>query len=534
MNKTRLTQNSTEEEIASVLDDTRSGRLSRNLLVELLSERHDVYTNRPSYAANRIRGYALASFADAGLPDLAINFALDELQNGRDAYTVAAAARALRGCRRPKAEYAGFLIQAVHNLRYHDDSLDLTIYEPTWPLQHPSGGRLEIFYTLQWLRGYAKAILPELKAFLSNTIDFTPGMQTEIQKAINAIEADDRELDLSCCDAEGKTACHNSWSSQRRPAIKNIANLEVENEDGVSTPLADVISEKPTAVAFFYTRCMNPNKCTLTLNKIGWLQNELLKEGLESKVNILAFTYDPAYDTPIKMRTFGENRGIVFGSNVHVLRTRPQDFAILSDFFQLGVNHVSSTVNQHRLELYLLDQNGYIRTTYTRLQWEVEKVAHDLNELVAQSSKRNWLPKITNAVQQVIFPFFVAFFPKCPVCWAAYLSAFGLSSIWRIPYSPWLAPLIMLIMFFNLTILYLNSKARNGLVPFWISLTGVLLVSSVYLLSFRILVIPGITLIFIGAILNSLSSAYWSKFCYLTVSLFQKLKNHIPINRQSY
>lgn len=102
MNKTLLSQYSTEEEIAKVLDSIRSGRQSRNLLMELLSERHAVYTDRPAYQANRIRGYALASFADVGTPDSAVNFILEELQNGRDAYLVAAAARGLRGSKGPR------------------------------------------------------------------------------------------------------------------------------------------------------------------------------------------------------------------------------------------------------------------------------------------------------------------------------------------------------------------------------------------------------------------------------------------------
>jgi protein SCO1/2 len=302
MSNVLLTKDSPEEEIGKVLDRTRSGELSSRLLVELLSERHAVYNERPGYQMNRIKGYALASFADVGLPDSAINFVLDELQNSRNAYTVAGAAKGLRGSKRPKAEYANFLIQAVHNLRYHDDSLDLTEFKPARPLRHPSSGKLEIFRTLQWLKGYAKAVLPELNSFLKNSIDFPPEIRKEIQTTINAIECDERQLDLSCCDVQGKTEIGAElWRTGRR-TIYSIGHLEVENEEGVSMALTDVIDLKHTAVAFFYTRCMNPNKCTLTINKMGWLQKELVKIGLEGKANLIAFTYDPPYDTPTKMR----------------------------------------------------------------------------------------------------------------------------------------------------------------------------------------------------------------------------------------
>ena len=374
MNNSSLTKDSTEEEIGKALDRIRKGELSRNLLVDLLSERHNVYIERPSYQMSRIKGYALASFLDVGLPDSAMNFVLDELQNGKNAYMVGSAARGLRGAKQPRALYVNFLIQAVYNLKYHDNSFDLSVFKADWPLKKPSNGRLEIFKTFQWLKGYAKGAVPELKSFLNNREDFTPEMRDEIQKTIEVIEQDQRELDLSCCKVEGKSTSSISWLWKGMRNIRNIENLSVQNEDGLIQPLEDVIDQKPTVVVFFYTRCMNPNKCTLTINKIGWLQNELVQRGLENKVNLLAFTYDPNYDTPSKMRIFGENRGIRFGSNTHVLRTRPEEFGVISDFFQLGVNHVASTVNQHRLELFILNQYGSIETTYTRLQWEVDNV----------------------------------------------------------------------------------------------------------------------------------------------------------------
>ncbi|MCP9752788.1 SCO family protein [Ferruginibacter sp. HRS2-29] len=530
MNKSSLTKDTTEEEIGKVLDKIRKGELSRNLLLDLLSERHNVYIERPGYQMNRIKGYALASFLEVGLPDSAMNFVLDELQNGRNAYMVGAAARGLRGAKQPKAQYASFLIQAIYNLKYHDDSFDLSVFKPDWPLKNPSNGRLEIFKTLQWLKGYATGSVPELRSFLNNTEDFTPEMRDEILKTIQAIEEDQRELDLSCCEVEGKSTSRFSWLWKGMRNVRTIGNLSVQNEDGATQKLEDVIDQKSTVVAFFYTRCMNPNKCTLTINKMGWLQSELLQRGLEYNVNLLAFTYDPNYDTPAKMRVFGENRGIKFGSNTHVLRTRPEEFGIISDFFKLGVNHVASTVNQHRLELFILNQHGGIETTYTRLQWEVDNVVSDLVKIVESSSKRRWSSKILYTTQQVVFPILVVFFPKCPFCWAAYLSVFGISGLHSIPYSPWLLPVIFGVMVLNLAFLYRKAIVRNGLFPFWISLIGTLLVSIGYIITYKLVSFFGIGLIFTGAVLNSLSFKHWSKVAYWVDSLWRSLRTDFQLN----
>lgn len=415
MNNYGLTKDSTEEEIGKILESVRKGVLPRSILLELLSERNIVYVERPSYQITRIKGFTLASFFEVGLPDSATNFILDELQNGRNAYLVGAAARGLRGAKQPRTQYVCFLIQAIYNLKYHDDSFDLSVFKPEWPLQDPSNGRLEILKTFQWLKGYAKAAIPDLKSFLDNRADFTPEMIAEIRRTIEEIEQDQRELDLSCCESEIKSTSSNSWLWKSIRNINNIGNLMVQNEDGLTQSLEDVIDHKPTVITFFYTRCMNPNKCTLTINKIGWLQNKLAELRLEHKVNLLAFTYDPNHDTPSKMRAFAENRGLKFDSNTHVLRTQPEEFRIISDFFQLGVNHVASTVNQHRLELFILNQNGSIQTTYTRLQWELDSVVSDLVKLDSSKLSRNIGFKILNFIQQVIFPVVMVFFSKMSI-----------------------------------------------------------------------------------------------------------------------
>lgn len=520
-----LTSDSSEEEIGRLIDSVRSGNLSKSFLVELLSERHSVYKERPGYQAARIKGYAMASFAVVGLPDSALNFLLDELQNGKHAYMVAAAARGLRGTKRIGPQYVSFLLQALVNIRYHDDSVNLDLFRPTWPLKNPTTAKKEIFLTFQWMQGYAKGALPELRSFLKNSYDFDPETRKEIQKTIDIIETDDRGLDLKCCEIEGKAANGFStlWKGSRN--IKNIRHLEVENQAGAYRTLDDFIDRKPTVVAFFYTRCMNPNKCTLTINKLGWLQQELLKSDLQEKFNLLAFTYDPVHDTPTKMHIFGENRGMIFGPNVHMLRTRLEDFPLLSEFFELGVNHVGSTVNQHRLELFLLDQNGNIKASYTRLQWNVEKVLRDIKSLLKKSSRFRWVSSIANTTQQVGLPLLLAFFPKCPICWAVYLSAFGISGLNSIPYSPWLIPWIILAILINLILLYRNAKVRNGLTPFWLSLVGGLLVmGSGYQFSSQAFLIVGVVCILMGSLLNSLSLRQWSKLTHAVSSILKGLK----------
>ena len=514
-NSPTLTAQNALEDIGPCIQRARTGQLPKQFLVDLLSERHAVYDNRPSYQMTRIRGYALASFLEVGLPPAALHVALDELQNGRDAYLVGAAARALRGAAAPKAQYTHFLLQAINNLRYHDDSMSFEAFQPDWPLEHPTTGRREAFLTLEWLQGYAKAALPELHAFVQEEYLFCAADKVLIERVIATIEADERILDLSCCDLPVREKHQFSWWHGMKN-IKHIGQLPVENQAGLEQPLEQYTQGRPTVVSFFYTRCMNPNKCTLTINKLAELQQQLVQQGLAEEVNLLAFTYDPSYDHAIRLYNFGNNRGLKFNERVQLLRTRPEDFEHLSNFFELGVNHVSSAVNQHRLELYVLDQHGTLRTSYTRLQWDLEQVMEQVKRLLKPAGYRGWRSSVGHALGQIVFPILLAFFPKCPICWGVYLSAFGISGLNSIPYSPWLVPVLMGAMGINLFILYRSAKRRNGLVPFGMSLLGsVLVIGPGYVLSYQMVSFVGIAFILLGALFNSLSYWQWSKLRHL-------------------
>lgn len=66
----------------------------------------------------------------------------------------------------------------------------------------------------------------------------------------------------------------------------------------------------------------------------------------------------------------------------------------------------------------------------------------------------------------------IAFFPKCAVCWATYMSVFG--SVWlaRMPYFAWLYPVLLGLSALNLLLL-LKRAPKNGYGPLLLSLSGI-------------------------------------------------------------
>jgi protein SCO1 len=81
------------------------------------------------------------------------------------------------------------------------------------------------------------------------------------------------------------------------------------------------------------------------------------------------------------LRAYGENRGVVFSPSARLFRTRGA-LAPVQDYFELGVSFGETLVNRHRIELFLLDQQGRVAGAFTRLQWDSEKVLAQAASLV--------------------------------------------------------------------------------------------------------------------------------------------------------
>src|SRR5262249_42056068 len=103
---------------------------SADALAALLPESLPLYAGRSTNETARLRGYVLASFEQVGLPEVAVPFVLEELESGREAYLVAAAAKAVRGFSHPCQDIVSYLLIALDNIRLHDDVVTFAGYRP--------------------------------------------------------------------------------------------------------------------------------------------------------------------------------------------------------------------------------------------------------------------------------------------------------------------------------------------------------------------------------------------------------------------
>jgi protein SCO1/2 len=377
-----------EETIAELTDTVKQSPERRDLLVQLLPERISLYQGRSTNETIRMRGYILAAFEQAGLPDAALPYVLEELENGRDAYLVAGAAKALRGLDSPTSQVVPFLLTAIGNIYYVDDALTFECYKPRWPITNYTTALTEIFRTFGWLGADAQSALPELEALRGErSNEFSQPIRAEIESAIARIRSDGRPAHACCSSVSMNAGLTVQAPREGHRKGDFISNIELEDQDGNTVTYSEFFSGKPCIVVFFYTRCTNPNKCSLTVTKLARLQKAL--EGqLDGLLKTAAISYDPEYDLPPRLKAYGENRGMAFSDNDRIFRTR-SGFRELQEYFQLGVNFTGSIVNRHRIELFILDSQGEVAVTFTRLRWDIQEVLEQAKVLLSPGQGAN-------------------------------------------------------------------------------------------------------------------------------------------------
>jgi len=167
-----------------------------------------------------------------------------------------------------------------------------------------------------------------------------------------------------------------------RREIKTL-DINVTDQDGNAMKLKDLLGQ-PVAIAFFYSRCSNANKCPLAVRTMGKLVENVKSAEMTEKVKLLMITYDPEYDTPAMMKKFGEIQGVTFSDRIKMLRPDPEKKKQLFDELGLSVNFNVTGVSLHGVELLLLDKHAQLVRNYHTLIWKNENVVEDLRKLVSE------------------------------------------------------------------------------------------------------------------------------------------------------
>lgn len=359
-------------DVVAYVDRARATPALRDGLVDLLPEQSPLYAGRGTNEAEWIRGYLLASFETTGLPRAASEYVLEELETGLNPFTVAAAAKAMRGAGSIPERAVALLLDAFERIRLSDDFVRFESCCRSANDTVAPTALMEILRTMAWLGSAGHTAVVPLRAMTGPGHAFSAAVRAEVEKTIAALSCGDAPTGHGCCSETAGTAAA-ATAATSETSSSDIQTLELEDQDGASLRFGELLEGRPSVVTFFYTRCMNPEKCSLTVTKLARFQKSIGAEGLHRQVNIAAFTYDPAFDIPRRLRAYGADRGMSFDAHNRMLRTTGR-FHPLQQHFDLGVGYGPATVNRHRTDLFILDAKGDPIFAIARRQWDEAEV----------------------------------------------------------------------------------------------------------------------------------------------------------------
>lgn len=360
-------------EVADAIIALRRAPAGREGLAALLHEQSPIYQGLGANAAERIRGFIFASFETVGLPESGLPFVLEELETGINPYTVAAAAKALRGSTAISDKTFTLLVTAAERIAGNDDSVQYESIDPTDRSVPRTSALAEIIHTIAESGPRARPLWTGIEA-MAGRGNMCPEALAAIEQACLRLSTNSGE---SCCCA---ALAPLSLPPRSAAPADNIDDLALEDQSGETVTYRDFFYGRPSVVTFFYTRCMNPEKCSLTVSKLAALQRRLIAENLSGRINVGALTYDPVYDHPRRLQIYGLDRGFRFDDRHRFLRTLGS-FSPIRDKFELGVGFGTTTVNRHSVELLVLDSAGAPVREFRRVQWGEAEVVGAIREV---------------------------------------------------------------------------------------------------------------------------------------------------------
>ncbi len=470
-------------------------------LLPLLHEDNQLYAERGAATVVRMRGWVMLTLARTTLPDAALPFVLEDLDTGVDPYLVAAATSALRSYPSPNAAFAPFVVRAITNIRYRDERLSLETYGGFAIGTKGTTAVRELLATLTSLGPHARAVIPDLETLRTGPTALAKKYRPILDDALNSIRAHSEET-AGCCQLPDSVRDLFSWMRRTRSASTSIDSTVLEDQNGNTLTFGEYFHGRPAIVVFFYTRCDNPLKCSLTITKLARIQKLLESEGLADQITTAGITYDPGFDLPERLLNYGRHRGIHFAPQHRLLRA-PDGVDALRKHFQLGVNFIESLVNRHRIELYILDSKGQTAGYFGRVQWNEREVVDRAIEVLKETDNGSGL-RVASPVFSTAVALGLALFPKCPFCWAAYLSLFGIAGVETIPYSPWLQPVLAILLLSNLASIWFRARSTGRMLPFYLVTAGALtIIASKTFSGPSVASFLGVLLTLVGSLLSS-------------------------------
>lgn len=163
-----------------------------------------------------------------------------------------------------------------------------------------------------------------------------------------------------------------------------VPDFTLINQDGRRISTKD-FRGKATAITFIYARCPLPNYCILMSKHFSDLANQLNDNAeLKDKIRLLSVSFDPATDTPAKLKEYGRGylgKDSKTDFSVWQLATgADREIKSVADFFGLRyeVDQNDKTQFNHSLRTIVVAPDGKIKKVFSGNEWTTGELLKEL------------------------------------------------------------------------------------------------------------------------------------------------------------
>ena len=168
-----------------------------------------------------------------------------------------------------------------------------------------------------------------------------------------------------------------------------VPDFALTNQDGKRIHLGQYRGQA-LALTFIYTRCPQPDQCTLISNNFAAIDKELQTQPeVYQKTHLLSISFDPEYDTPKVLRSYGASHTERYSDESF----KHWEFATgssdevkgITQFFGMRYYHDTQTGEDqviHSLRTAVIGPDGKLVKLYRGNEWKPEQVIADLKSLL--------------------------------------------------------------------------------------------------------------------------------------------------------
>jgi protein SCO1/2 len=173
-----------------------------------------------------------------------------------------------------------------------------------------------------------------------------------------------------------------------------VPDFGLTNQDGKRIHLAQYRG-RALALTFVYTRCPQPDQCTLMSTNFATVDKELQKDpDAYAKSHLLTISFDPDYDTPKVLRSYGASHTGRYSDETfqhwEFATGTKDEVKGVAQFFGLRYFQDTESGDEqviHSLRTAVIGPDGKLVKLYRGNEWKPAEIVSDLIALLTPPSK---------------------------------------------------------------------------------------------------------------------------------------------------